>query len=189
MIARPASKIPDSRMRAEATSRSRRIHPRREFWPAPNGADLTARRPRTTNVWRHSRWECVNAREFLRSRDDKLIAKQARWGDAVPASRIRPRWRHGRLRSSDAATTRRTVEWPRHSLQDTHGCGARQYLAAHGQPVVAGLVPLDCSDNKGFDPAKPIRRGLPGVPSRSRRRRLDDCAPPPRLTFVLEGAA
>ena len=66
---------------------------------------------------------------------------KTRWGEAVSASRIRPRPRRGHLSSTDAATTRRPLEWLRRSLRGSHGrMHWRQSLAANGQPVVAGLV-------------------------------------------------
>ena len=72
-------------------------------------------------------------------------AKQRR-GAAVPASRIRPRPRCGRLSSTDAATTRRP--W--------------QPVVACPEPVEGpGCYPSLYGD-KELAPSKPIRRGSPG---------------------------
>jgi hypothetical protein len=78
---------------------------------------------------------------------------EARWGEAVSASRIRPSPRRGRLGSPDAATTRR----PR-------------------QPVVAGLLPLLYGD-KGLVHSKPIRRGSPGRLRPTPLRAIPETAP------------
>ncbi len=55
--------------------------------------------------------------------------------------RLPPPGQRSFVTSTDAATTRRPFEWLRHSPRGlARACVWRQFFAANGQPVVAGLV-------------------------------------------------